>query len=207
MFQISPDLAQNFTLAGVFWLFYGLYFPLNFWQKKRSIQRCIAWYWDKRMPYSEWFYVPYILGLAITIVGPWILAFFATPIEFAWLILALTFVLAISYICWVFYPCQVIKRKETNKKKHPWIIRSILGYGQKYGDYNSFPSAHVSLVTTICLWLMLTFPQYGFIWLTVLVFNFLSVLLTHQHYIADALAGLGLAGSIFYLSYIVQTYI
>lgn len=197
---ISADVSQNLLLAGAYWLFYGLYFPFNFWQNRRPVDRCLAIHWDRRMPYSELFYVPYILGLAITVLGPWVLAFFATPTQFAWLIMALTIVLAISYLVWIFYPCRVIKTSKIHNKKHSWIVRSLLGYGQKFGDYNSFPSAHVSLVTTMSLWLMIVFPQFILVWLLLLVINFSSVLLTHQHYVADALAGLGLAGLVFYVS-------
>lgn len=193
-----PDCFwTNLPYALGYWLLNSLYFPLNWLQKRQHIDRCLATKWDRKLPYIKQFFYIYALSLGLIVIGPLLFALLLPHPEYFRFVISLAIALGVNFIFWLLYPCKIERTDKETDPHQLWFVKAIKGYGHKYGDYNSFPSAHVTLVSLMFLWLVFTFPQLTVFWLSLIILNFLSVLLTHQHYLADALAGLGLAGVVF----------
>lgn len=198
MLPLSDTALTNLPLAGIYYLLNGLYVPLNWYLNRQKIDRVLRSGLDRRVPYLEWFFWPYILSLVFIIAGPLALAFFLDPSTFRQFVFSLALIMTVNLVVWTAWPCRIVKKNRTNKNR-PRLIHSVLEYGRRYGNYNSFPSAHVSIITLMCLWLVAIRPELGGLWLGFAALNAVSVVFTHQHYVADAASGVALAGAAFWM--------
>lgn len=194
LFASLPALFwANVQLLFIYWGLNAVYLPINFFMHKTKPQRSLVLAWDNKMPYWPSFYLPYLAGLGFIVGGPLLFAWLLHPKEFLFFIVGLMGVMVVSLLTWFFYPCRIQKSEEIEQGPHFFLVRIVLSYGKNGGNYNSFPSSHVSLITYMLLWLGLIFPSFMIVFLLLALINAMSILLTHQHYILDAIAGWGLA--------------
>lgn len=195
---IPPVYLDNLTLALIYSLLNITFLPVNFIQNRRNISRNLSSQWDKKMPYWEWFFIPYILGFIAIVVSPFVFAFLMEADVYKTFFITLSSTLLIDLLIWIVWPCKMIKTEKQGFLTNSFFVRSLLGYGKKFGDYNSFPSSHVTQVSVIMLWLCVLFPVFTILWVVLLILNALSILFTHQHYLADAISG-GAIAAVFFL--------
>lgn len=191
---------EHVQLLLVYFVVSGLYMPLN-WVQNRYVcsSRSLELHWDKRLPYLKSFYAPYFLGLSLIALGPIFFGYVLSLQLFALFIAGLLAIVMTGLLIWMIYPCKIEKPDRVAQASHFWLINQLLQYGEKNGNYNSFPSSHVSVVTYLLMWASLVFPEFLVLFVVVAVINAMSILLTKQHYIVDAVSGWLLAVIVFVL--------
>lgn len=201
-FLSTQYLVENLPLVALFGLINFLYLPLNWYQTRRATFFTIASAWDDKMPFWSLFFIPYIFSLVIIVTGPALLGMLFPHTQFLPVILSLLVTQLICFAIWLLRPYKMQKSAIVLETKHPFFIQFVVNYGEKYGNYNAFPSAHVALITVMCLWLAFFFPSIALLAIGFILINILSVLFTHQHYLYDAVAGLLLAISVVSVIYL-----
>lgn len=199
----AQHLVDNLFLVALFGLINFFYLPLNWYQSRRATAFSIASPWDKKIPFLPIFFIPYIFSLMSIIFGPAVLATLFPPEQFLPIILSLLLTQIICFAIWIIRPYKMQKSEKILQTSHPFLIQLIVNYGEKFGNYNAFPSAHVALITVICLWLSLFFPTWAPLLLIFIGVNMGSILFTHQHYLYDAISGFLLAVSVTFVIYLV----
>ncbi len=189
--------AANLPYAAALSLVNLCYFPLNLYLRNKKPQHSVRMAWDEALPHVTLFYIPYALSLLLITLGPFLFGYFISHNFYRPLWLSLMINLISSFIIWMLYPCKIHASDKVQISQLPIWGKIVKNYGNRYGNSNSFPSAHVSLVTLYLAWLCLYVPHFLIAWILLAVINFLSVLFTHQHYLLDAIAGLVQAVVIF----------
>lgn len=201
--MLPTAIGQNLPFAIIYSLINLVFFPLNWYQNKRSKGHSVKIDLDDKLPFFSFFYLPYILFLSVIILGPYIFATLLPVDTYKPVIFSLLINLLISIFIWIFFPCVVVKPKHIDNDDHSILIKSLLRYGRDYGNCNTFPSAHISLVTLDLLWLNNFFPSLFILWFSLSILNILSVILTKQHYIWDVITGLGLSVTIYFVTLLI----
>ena len=145
---------------------------------------------DRALPVVPIFAIPYIS--LIPYIGLSLLAFlFVRSRVYRSAAITMIIVWFISYACFFFLQSYIARPPIAGTDPFSALVRSIYA-----GDrpYNDFPSLHTSLSTIIAIHWWRIDRRIGIaaaIWTALIV---MSTVLIKQHYLADAVGGLGLAG-------------
>lgn len=191
-------MIQNLPYAIGFSLLNLLFLPLNWYMNRKKIQSCVRTNFDDRLPFIPLFYFPYLAFFLMIIFGPYLFALYFPLVIYKPIIISLLIDMFLSMVIWSIFPCIVIKPKHIDHDEHSYFVRKLLSYGRNYGNCNSIPSAHISLITLYFIWLTVIFPSLWLLWVALSLINILSVLLTRQHYIWDVLTGVLLSFIIYW---------
>ena len=190
---------QNLPYAIGFSLLNLLFLPLNFYMNRKNITTCARLKYDDKPPYLPVFYFPYIAFFLMIILGPYVFAYYFSQPVYLPIITSLIIDMSLSMMIWVYFPCIVKKPEHIDHDNHSLFVRWLLSYGRKYGNCNSLPSAHISLITLYFIWLSILSPRLWIMWIFLSIINVLSVLLTRQHYILDVITGMLLSTLVYWL--------
>jgi membrane-associated phospholipid phosphatase len=150
---------------------------------------------DRALPVVPIFAIPYIS--LIPYIGVSLLAFlFVRARVYRSAAITMIIVWFISYACYFFLQSYIARPPITGTDPFSALVRSIYA-----GDrpYNDFPSLHTSLSTIIAIHWWRIDRRIGIaaaIWTALIV---MSTVLIKQHYLADVVGGLVLAGVISWL--------
>jgi membrane-associated phospholipid phosphatase len=150
---------------------------------------------DRALPVVPIFAIPYIS--LIPYIGLSLLAFlFVRAGVYRSAAITMIIVWFISYACYFFLQSYIARPPTTGTDPFSALVRSIYA-----GDrpYNDFPSLHTSLSTIIAIHWWRIDRRIGIaaaIWTALIV---MSTVLIKQHYLADVVGGLALAGVVSWL--------
>lgn len=165
----------------------SLYFPLN--RKLRGGFNLSIWLDDRIPVWSVWV-VPYLLCLPVW-AGGLIWAIWKMDEQlFHSFISACLFVLISAALFYYLFPTYV---KRPILTKSNWSTRILQMVYRNDGDYNAFPSGHVSQTSLICLFYGHLYPNLAWLWISMVIVVILSTLFTRQHYLVDPFGGLVIA--------------
>ena len=150
---------------------------------------------DRALPVVPIFAIPYVS--LIPYIGVSLLVFLFLRVR-VYRSAAITMIVVwfISYACYFFLQSYVARPNISGTDPFSGLIRSIYASDQPYND---FPSLHTSLSTIIAIHWWRIDRRLGIaaaIWTALIV---ASTVLVKQHYLADVIGGLALAGSISWL--------
>ncbi len=165
----------------------SLYFPLN--RKLTGGFNLSIWLDDWVPLWSVWV-VPYLLCLPVWVGGLVWAAWKMDEQLFRSFVYACLFVLLSAALIYYFLPTYV---KRPTLTKGNWSMRILQLVYQHDGDYNAFPSGHVSQTSLICLFYGHLYPNLAWLWVSMVIVVILSTLFTRQHYLADPFGGLMIA--------------
>ncbi len=185
--------SRRFWIATLLWAIQAMYFPIN--HLVRSERSLAIQAIDGRMPRISLFVVPYLVGFGYLGAVNHVAAAFLSKKHWQEHCIALLTVTLTGFTIWILYPARVLKRpfKPRSKNLFDYALRMIQTSDKTYGQYNSFPSSHVYYVNVGLHYLKKEYPEYKWFFNTSIVLNAMSTLFTHQHYIADVVAGFGLS--------------
>jgi len=150
---------------------------------------------DRALPVVPIFAIPYVS--LIPYIGVSLLVFLFLRVRvYRSAAVAMIVVWFISYACYFFLQSYVARPNISGTDPFSGLIRSIYASDQPYND---FPSLHTSLSTIIAIHWWRIDRRLGIaaaIWTALIV---ASTVLVKQHYLADVIGGLALAGSISWL--------
>ena len=160
-----------------------LYFPLN--RKLTGGFKMSIWIDDLIPIWSVWV-LPYLIFLPIWISGLVWAAWKMDEQLFRSFISACLFVLLSAALVYYFFPTYV---KRPVLPGGNWTTRILQMVYQNDGDYNAFPSGHISQTSLICLFYGHLYPSLMWLWVGMVIVVIFSTLFTRQHYLADLLVG------------------
>ena len=164
-----------------------LYFPLN--RKLTGGFKLSIWL-DEHVPLWSIWVIPYLLCLPVWAGGFLWAALKMEEQLFRSFISACLFILLSAALFYYFVPTYVKRPDLTGSN---WTMRMLKLVYQNDGDYNAFPSGHVSQTSLLCLFYGHLYPNLAWLWVSVVIVVILSTLFTRQHYLADPLGGLVIA--------------
>ncbi|MFC6885020.1 MULTISPECIES: phosphatase PAP2 family protein [Actinomadura] len=181
------DLAVTAGLAAVLGGLFLLYGPLNQGPAAWNVRTPL----DEHVPLVTPMVVPYVSALAL---GPLTLLYFAaTRVRLAQsALLAGIALLAVAYLFYFFAQTRMDRPEVTGGDPFSALLRTVYGSDDAY---NCFPSLHTGFSVVIgvhWLWSGHRAGPYVAGWCCLII---ASTLLVHQHYLADMLAGLAVAGA------------
>ena len=146
---------------------------------------------DRALPVVPIFAIPYVS--LIPYIGVSLLVFLFLRVR-VYRSAAITMIVVwfISYACYFFLQSYIARPNISGTDPFSGLIRSIYANDQPYND---FPSLHTSLSTIIAIHWWRIDRRLGIaaaIWTALIV---ASTVLVKQHYLADVIGGLALAGS------------
>jgi len=161
------------------------YFLLN---KPIGNLHSLATTFDNSIPLIPYFSVPYLLFLPLF----WLVFTYAfiKGLKFQQLALTTIFVTVVSYLFYYFYQTVVFRPDTITTGFGSDLIRLIYRSDKPYND---FPSLHTSLALVFGMYVYKIKSRWSIVANIFIILVILSTLFTKQHYIADVLAGLGLA--------------
>jgi membrane-associated phospholipid phosphatase len=189
----QPDLRRRLTIATLLLALQLLYFPINKLAKgKRNLS---IGQLDGRIPRLSVFVMPYIMGLSYLSLKHYIAALFLSRRHFQEHVVATTTATLTGFTIWLLYPAHVSKKPFTPRPGNAFdkMLYWLHIHDKDYGRHNSFPSSHVYYVAIGLRYLSKEYPDYYWFFFGSSVANAVSTLFTHQHYIADVVAGFGLS--------------
>jgi membrane-associated phospholipid phosphatase len=145
---------------------------------------------DRALPVVPIFAIPYI-SLIPYIVLSLLVFLFVRARVYRSAAITMIIVWFISYACYFFLQSYIARPAITGTDPFSALVRSIYAGDQPYND---FPSLHTSLSTIIAIHWWRIDRRIGIaatIWTALIV---MSTVLIKQHYLADVVGGLALAG-------------
>jgi membrane-associated phospholipid phosphatase len=168
-----------------------IYEPLNHGPNRIFLETPL----DRALPVVPIFAIPYVS--LIPYVGVSLLAFlFVRARVYRSAAITMIIVWFISYACYFFLQSYIARPAITGTDPFSAMVRSIYAADRPYND---LPSLHTSLSTIIAIHWWRIDRRIGIaaaIWTALIV---MSTVLIKQHYVADVVAGLALAGVISWL--------
>ncbi len=184
---------RRFWIATILWALQALYFPINRLAKgDRNLSIAAI---DGRMPRLSIFVAPYAFGFWYLGSVNHVAAALLSKKYWQEHCIALFTITLTGFMFWLFFPARVVKRSFQPRPKHLFdqVLKTIHASDKGYGQHNSFPSSHVYYVNVGLHYLKKEYPQYGWFFDGSVAVNAMSTLFTHQHYVADVVAGFGLS--------------
>ena len=181
------DVVLTTLLLAVVGALFMLYGPLNHgparWVARTSL--------DEHIPLVTPLVVPYVSALAL---GPvTLLVFLARSVRLAQsALLAAILLLIVAYACYFFAQTHVARPVVPGDDVFARMLRGVYANDEAY---NCFPSLHVGSAVIIAIhWLRLHRKAGAYVaaWCVLII---ISTVFVRQHYLADVLAGLLLAGA------------
>lgn len=164
-----------------------LYFPLN---RKLTGGFNLSTRLDAWVPLWPVWVIPYLLCLPIWAGGFIWAAWVMDDGLFLSFISACLFVLVSATLFYYFFPTYI---KRPTLVKGNWATRMLQMVYRNDGVYNAFPSGHVYQTALLCLFYNRLYPDYPWVWISIVIIVALSTLFTRQHNLTDPLGGLAIA--------------
>ncbi|MFB4314779.1 phosphatase PAP2 family protein [Actinomadura sp. 21ATH] len=185
--QRRRETITTVVLTAVLAALFSLYPVLNHGPARWSPRMPL----DAHIPLWEPMVVPYVSAL---LLGPATLVYFAVkrPRLAHSALLAGIMLLVTAFLFYVFAQTRMERPEITGDDPFSALLRLVYGSDQAY---NCFPSLHTGFSVVIglhWLWSGHRAGRYAAAWCVLIM---ASTLLVHQHYIADLLAGLAVAGA------------
>ncbi|GAB4460257.1 MAG: hypothetical protein Kow0070_16210 [Anaerolineales bacterium] len=130
--------------------------------------------------------IPYVLCYPLWIIALAGLVWRADDERFSHAIAALYFTCSVGVSIYLLFPTYVELPELHSSDILSNLLRAIQIAG---GDHDALPSAHIYITTLLALLYAAWHPRHGWLWAVIVVIVSLSTLFTHQHYVADVLAG------------------
>lgn len=151
---------------------------------------------DSRIPVWPGFIFPYVLA-----IGWWIFCITWAYLHMEdrhWQVFATALIACflISDIIYIIFPTYVIRPAVQGKDLASLWLKQVYTADK---PYNAFPSSHTFTSVLIFLAWSEWKPRLTWLWGLVCLTILFSILLVHQHYLADLAGGVVLAGGAFYL--------
>ncbi|HEX2314216.1 MAG TPA: phosphatase PAP2 family protein [Thermomonospora sp.] len=178
----APTVVLLVALGGLF----ALYGPLNRGPARWSARTPL----DERIPLVEEMVVPYVSALAL---GPLTLVLFlvTAPRLARSALVAGVVLLLVAYLFYVFAQTRMERPPVTGDDVFSATLRLVYGTD---GAYNCFPSLHTGFSLIMAVHWVRYHRRVG-VWVAGwCVLIMVSTLLVRQHYLADLVAGLVVAG-------------
>ena len=145
--------------------------------------------------------LPYISCYILWIASfAWII-FKAEDQQFRSFIAACMLTFGLGALTFIFLPTYVKSVSLQGNDIFTFLLRL---FHEQTGRYAALPSGHVYITTLLALFVSRWYPQFKFLWISILIIVSLSTLFTGQHYLLDVLGGylVALAGYYFGLWWI-----
>ncbi len=152
---------------------------------------------DAWIPVWPGFIFPYLLA-----IGWWVFciswAFFRME-DRRWQVFATALFICflISDIIYIIFPTYVIRPVVQGNNLASSLLNQVYAADK---PYNAFPSSHTFTSVLIFLAWMEWKPRLAWLWGFVCLTILISILFVHQHYLADLVGGIVLAGGVFLLA-------
>lgn len=186
-------LMKNLLFFGVALYYLGGYFFLNWFSSRRSSFHELALPFEKDLPFVPVLIFAYLL----------IYAFLATSYlavddlsYFKKIVKSFFILITIHYVFFLVFPVRYSLRPVVDEHQG-FVENLVVFYYWVDLPYNCFPSMHISNVFLISFFLQRYRKFWGRILVPLACLVAVSVVLVKQHYIADVVAGLLVAGGVF----------
>lgn len=197
--SLQEKWRQRWPFLAFIILLQLLYFPLN--QKSTTGIRLDLPIIDGVMPLVGEFVVIYVAGIVFFCAGAFIMAAILPQRLFQAYVLTHLTVMLTGFLFWLVIPAYVYKAPFVPENQFDIWTQNLHVSDSDYGNQNAFPSSHVYYITVLLFFITKRWPKTWFVCALFSVLNVWSTLLTHQHYILDAIAGLALTYAGIWVTY------
>ena len=198
----NRDLFYKTTLFFLIMAYYlGGYFLINEYTASLSEHYTLAYPGEANLPFVPGLILGYmlifvILGFTYAVITD--LDFFKKTV------LAFFLCITIHFAFFLLFPVEFTLRPDVDPTQG-WAYRLVHYYYWLDLPYNCFPSMHISNCFLVSFILLRYRLVYGLIIVPLALLVAISCVLVKQHYVADVVAGLGVAWFCFYWVFVRQT--
>lgn len=133
--------------------------------------------------------IPYTLCYPLWIFGTLWLTLRSDARLFRTAVAGLFFTFSVSMLIFLLFPTYVVHPDITGDDMLSKLLLSLMIAG---GDYDACPSGHMYITTLLACFYSEWYPNYKWLWVSIVVIVIFATLFTKQHYILDVVGGLAI---------------
>jgi membrane-associated phospholipid phosphatase len=180
--MMEPSLKKRVLLVLGAFLIQSIYTPTSLFMKGGI---------EPRLPidiFPLWvvWVIPYILCYPLWAIAVGWLVWKMDERRFRAAIAGFFFAFTLGVLIYLLFPTYVVQPELTGTDILSNLLRALQIAG---GDHDALPSAHIYMTALLALLYRDWYPRHKWLWCTIVLIVSLSTLFTHQHYVADVLAG------------------